>query len=140
MIKKNGTKGFFWSNVNIILTEQQPQMNPISFPSPKRYKIVKSSLIQMTPRGRVVNQQLCLCNETAVHHLSFQCNIKRSPDQLQGGTRKQMNRLRLFRYYCMSLGYLCFFHSSSIPSSCLHTRLSPVLSISHLFLPLFLIY
>lgn len=28
----------------------------------------------------------------------------------------------------------------SIPSSCLHTRLSPVLSISHLFLPLFLIY
>lgn len=28
----------------------------------------------------------------------------------------------------------------SIPSSCLHARLSPVLSISHLFLPLFLIY
>lgn len=51
-----------------------------------------------------------------------------------------MNRQRLFRYYCMSLGYPCFFHSSSIPSSCLHTRLSPVLSISHLFLPLFLIY
>lgn len=57
-----------------------------------------------------------------------------------GRDKKADECQRLFRYYCMSLGYPCFFHSSSIPSSCLHTRLSPVLSISHLFLPLFLIY
>lgn len=38
------------------------------------------------------------------------------------------------------LGISLFLSLQFHPPSCLHTRLSPVLSISHLFLPLFLIY